>query len=126
MSNPFTDTAFSYSNMFIGMGIHGVLGGRGTWLSAAASAARPSYWKRTTADFYYRIQDGTQQRVPWVLSDPLGTNCPTGKQQRLASAVHAWQALSEAEKETWRRLAHKWNMWRGYNLFLSRWLTGQI
>jgi hypothetical protein len=126
MSDMFHDSNYSYNGQFIGPRIHGVMGGHGTWKTAGTAAAVPTYWKRTVADFYYRVHDGVQHRVPWTLSDPLGTNCPTGKQEQLASGVAAWQGLSESEKQGWRRLASAWGMYRGYTLFLSRYLKGQV
>jgi hypothetical protein len=102
------------------------MGGHGTWKISAPGAAKPSYWNRTTADYFYRVENNTQYRYPWTLSDPGGTRFPTQYKSSMASAVAAWQALTEADKEAWRKLAMKWNMWRGYNLFLSRWLKNQI
>lgn len=122
----YSNSNYYYSDVLLGMGIHGVIGGRCTSRDAGTNAEYPHYYKRTTADFYFRVQDGTQHRVPWVLSDPGGTHIPASCKNSLASAVAAWQALSEAEKQNWRDLARKWNAYQGYNLFLSRWLTGQI
>jgi hypothetical protein len=122
MVDPFSDVSYQYKGQVIGAGIHGILGGVGAKITSSTFAAKPYYYKRTIADFYYRVQNNIQNRVPWPGSDPTGSRLPELWRLRLIDGVRAWQVLSESEKQAYRELARYHPTWTGYNLFISEYL----
>lgn len=61
-----------------------------------------------------------------IYAKPANPNTPAQRERRSAfrDAVRAWQAMSDAEKDTWNALARR-KRCSGYNLFLSHRLNGK-
>lgn len=82
---------------------------------------------------YQRVPKGTGSlTIPGrhdlqIRAQVIPANPRTAPQQanraRLALAVEAWQALSEADRDAWRRLAEGKRV-TGFNLFIRRVLRG--
>jgi len=122
MWNVLTDSRFCYKGAPVGQGVHGVIGGVGEKRAAAPTAKTPFYYKRISAEFYFRVSRGKQDKMLWPGTDPLGARLPAGKRTTLIAGVSAWQALSEAAKEVWRDLARAKGRWGGYQMFMSDYL----
>lgn len=126
MGNVMTDSSICYSGLAMGLRVRGIIGGAGELRTAAPSAAKPFYYKRVSAEYFYRVSRGKQDKLPWPGTDPTGARLPESKQLELIAGVAAWQALSDSEKQAWRDLSATLRRWGGYQLFMSRYLTGQI
>lgn len=118
-----TDSSFCYRAKPLGLGAHGVIGGTGEKRASAPGAAKPFYYKRISAEFYYRVSRGKQDKMTWPGTDPLGLRLSVAKRTTLIAGVAAWQALSEPDKELWRRSARRYGRWGGYQCFMSDYLT---
>ena len=126
MTNVMTDSNICYSGYPIGLGVHGIMGGASELRTAAPTAKKPFYYKRISAECFYRVSGGKQDKMPWPGTDPTGSRLSGAKQIQLVAGVAAWQALSEAAKQGWRDQATALRRWGGYQLFMSHYLTGQI
>jgi hypothetical protein len=122
MTDIFNNTSYQYSGQIIGAGIHGIIGGVGVKIMSAPTAKKPFYYKRTTAEYYYRVQGTEQHRLPWPGSDPTGSHLPGAMAIKLAAGVAAWQVLPEEDKQIYRDRALYHPDWTGYNLFISEYL----
>ena len=126
MYNVMTDSNICYSGYPMGLSVRGIMGGVGQLRTAAPTSKKGFYYKRISAEFYYRVQKGEQHKLNWPGPDPTGAYCPAYKQIALVAAVLAWQLLSEEAKQDWRDLATELRRWGGYQLFISRHLKGEI
>jgi hypothetical protein len=126
MANVMTNSSICYSGYPLGLSVHGIIGGVGELRTAAPTAKKPFYYKRISAEYYYRFSRGKQDKMTWPGTDPLGLRLPGYKQIALVAAVLAWQLLPEEEKQEWRDLATRLRRWGGYQLFISRSLKGEI
>jgi len=122
MWNVMTDSSFCYKGLPIGLGVHGVIGGTGELRACAPTAKKPFYYKRISAEFFYRLSRGKQDKMLWPGTDPLGARLPAGKRTTLIAGVTAWQTSTEATKEVWRKLARAKGRWGGYQMFMSNYL----
>ena len=117
-----TDSSFCYKGKPAGLGVHGIIGGVGVKTASAPTAAKPFYYKRVSAEYYFRVSRGKQDKPSWPGTDPLGLRLSAEKRTTLIAGVAAWQALSESAKQTWRDIAKSSGAWGGYQLFMSDYL----
>lgn len=118
MPDMFTDSAYSYNNQFLAPVIRGVLGGHGTWIPSDTRAKYSSWRQRTTADYYFCVQEGEQYRRPWPGSDPTAAHIPVTFKNQFAERVSAWHDLTEEQKATYRRIAADLGFISGFNLWM--------
>ena len=73
-----------------------------------------------TGNGYYGSELGKKYQDKYLYFVPSSINNPEGEASRttFAAAVLAWQALSPAEKQSWRKKEIYYKYISGYNLFI--------